>query len=83
MKVSLDPKVRKFVDDQVKAGHFRSDGEVLDEAVRRMMDESECELDDETAAAICRAEEQIDRGEGIDFDQFAAEWRRKLATSQP
>lgn len=45
------------------------------------MFESEAEeLDDETAAAINRAEEQIERGEGIDFNQFAAEMRKKFAT---
>ena len=37
------------------------------------------ELDDETAAAINRADEQMARGEGIDFKQFAAEMRKKFA----
>jgi hypothetical protein len=37
------------------------------------------QLDDETAEAINRAEEQIERGEGIDFRQFAAEMRKKIA----
>ena len=37
------------------------------------------DLDDDTAAAINRAEEQIDRGEGIDFHRFAAEMRRNIA----
>lgn len=80
MDVTLKPQIREFIDEQVRAGRFRSADEVLEAAVGRMMEETEFELDDETAAAINRAEEQIDRGEGIDFDQFAAEWRRKLAS---
>jgi hypothetical protein len=41
--------------------------------------QSQLELDDETAGAIKRAEEQIDRGEGIDFDKFAREMRKRIA----
>ena len=36
-------------------------------------------LVNETVAAINRGEAQIDAGEGIDFDQFAAEMRKKIA----
>jgi Arc/MetJ-type ribon-helix-helix transcriptional regulator len=79
MKVDLRPDARRFIEEQVKSGNFPSNDAVLDEAVHRMMTESEIELDDETAAAINRAEEQIDRGEGVDFETFAAEWRKKLA----
>ncbi len=44
-----------------------------------MIDEEAIELDDDTITAINRAEEQFARGEGIDFDQFAAEARKKYA----
>jgi hypothetical protein len=44
-----------------------------------MMREGQQDLDDETAAAINRAEKQIDRGEGIDFRQFSAEMRKRFA----
>jgi len=48
----------------------------VEAAIERMRLESELgELDDETAAAINRAEEQFDRGEGIEFERFAAEMR--------
>ena len=74
------PELQKFIDDQVKAGHFSSPEAAVEAAVEQMMlYEAAYELDDETADAINRAEEQIDRGEGIDFKQFAAEMRKKLA----
>ena len=38
--------------------------------------ESSC---DETAAAINRAEEQFDKGQGLDLAQFAADMRKKVA----
>ena len=79
MQITLNPDAQRFVEQQVRSGCFRSPEEVLHEALNRMMSEAELAIDDETAAAINRAEEQIDRGEGIDFDQFAAEWRKRLA----
>jgi putative addiction module CopG family antidote len=79
MNVSLKPEVRKFIENQVKTGRFDSPDAVLEEAVNRMMTESDSELDDETVAAINRAEEQLDRGDGIDFDQFAVEMRKRIA----
>ena len=78
MRITLDARAQKFVKEQVASGSFRSPEDVLQEALNRMMAEAELALDDETAAAINRAEEQIDCGEGIDFDKFAAEWRKKL-----
>jgi len=77
MNLALKPQIERFVEDQVRTGRFRSPEEVLEEAVVRMMSDPDIELDEQTVAAINRAEEQFDRGEGIDFDQFAAEMRRK------
>ncbi|MGA2440524.1 MAG: type II toxin-antitoxin system ParD family antitoxin [Tepidisphaeraceae bacterium] len=80
MNVKLKPEVQKFVEEQVKAGRFASPSEVLDEAINRMKTEGELELDDETVAAILRAEQQLDRGEGIEFDQFKAEMHKRIVT---
>jgi Arc/MetJ-type ribon-helix-helix transcriptional regulator len=79
MQVKLKPETQKFIDEQVTAGRFRTSDELLDEAVGLLMTEAEFELDEETVAAIKRADEQFARGEGIDFDTFAAEWRKKLS----
>jgi len=65
---------------QVKAGHFPSPEAVVEAAVEHMMLHQHAdELDDETAEAINRAEEQIERGEEIDFRQFASEMRKRIA----
>ena len=84
MQVYLkNPELEKFIDDEVRAGHFASPEAAIEAAVERMMldrqdDDIVDDIDDETAAAINRAEAQIDRGEGIDFKEFAAEMRKKF-----
>lgn len=80
MQVELDkPELAKFIDDQVKAGHFPTPQAAVEAAVEQMMhDRVNDDLDDETAEAINRAEAQIDRGEGVDFKEFAAEMRKKF-----
>jgi putative addiction module CopG family antidote len=80
MQVQLTkPELQKFIDEQVRAGRYSSAQAVVEAAVEQMMLDGEAyELDDRTAEAINRGEEQIDRGEGIDFHQFAAELRKKF-----
>lgn len=79
MQVQLRrPELEKFIDEQVKAGHFPTPEAAVEAAVEHMMLDHD-ELDDETAEAINRADEQLARGEGIDFKQFAAEMRKKFA----
>ncbi len=79
MQVQLKkPELEQFIAEEVKAGRFASPEAAVEAAVEEMM-LSRGELDDETAAAINRAEEQIDRGEGIEFKRFAAEMRKKFA----
>ena len=74
-----NPELGKFIDDEVRAGHFPSPDAAIEAAVERMMlDRQEDDLDDELAAEINEADAQIDRGEGIDFKQFAAEMRKNL-----
>lgn len=80
MNVTLRPEAQQFIDQQIRAGHFTSPAGVLEAAIDRMMMESELDLDDDTAAAINRAEEQIDRGQGLGFDQFAAQLRQRIAS---
>jgi Arc/MetJ-type ribon-helix-helix transcriptional regulator len=72
------PELAKFVDDKVKSGDFPSREAVIEDALARMMDE-EVALTDEDVAAINESEEQIDRGEFVDFKEFAAQMRKKYA----
>src|SRR5438477_10337534 len=71
------PEFAKFIDEQVKAGRFRSPEEVLEEALSRMMCEEDLELDEETIAAIEEGEAQLDRGEGRPWEEVRAELRAK------
>ncbi len=76
-----NPELERFIDEKVKAGHFVSPEAAVEAAVEQMMlDQQEHEFDDDTAAAINRAEDQIDRGEGIDFNVFSAEMRKKFVS---
>jgi Arc/MetJ-type ribon-helix-helix transcriptional regulator len=81
MQVRLSkPELERFITEQVKAGKFPTVDAAIEAAVENMMLTTSEALDDKTIAAINRAEEQLDRGEGIDFEQFAAEMRKKMAT---
>jgi Arc/MetJ-type ribon-helix-helix transcriptional regulator len=78
MNVSLRPEVERFVDEQVKAGHFATHAEVLEAGVARLMlDENADGMDAETLAAIDEAQEQLDLGEGIPLDEAFRRLRAK------
>jgi Arc/MetJ-type ribon-helix-helix transcriptional regulator len=72
-----EPEVERFVDQQVRSGVFPSADALVQEAVRRMMNDSDDALSDEDWEAIERADAQIERGEFVDFQTFAAEMRAK------
>lgn len=82
MQVQLRrPTHAQFIADEVKAGHFPSPEGAVEAAIEQMiLDRESTELDDETIAAINRAEEEFDRGEGIEFEKFAAEMRKQFPT---
>jgi Arc/MetJ-type ribon-helix-helix transcriptional regulator len=79
MQVELTkPELAKFVEDKMKSGDFPSREAVVEDALARMMDE-EATLTDDDVTAINAAENQIDRGESIDFDEFAVHQRERHA----
>lgn len=78
MQVELTkPEIQQFIADRVNAGDFPSAEAVVEDALARMMEE-EVVLDEKDKAAIDLAFEQFERGESMDFDQFAAEARKKF-----
>jgi Arc/MetJ-type ribon-helix-helix transcriptional regulator len=83
MNVTLKADAQRFVEEQARSGRYRTRDEVLEAAVQHMIAQSKDKLDDATVKAINRAEEQLDRGEGIDFDKFAAAMRRRIASHDP
>jgi Arc/MetJ-type ribon-helix-helix transcriptional regulator len=80
MQVELsNPELERFIDEQVKAGHFPTREAAIEAAVENMMLDAEAfvDLDPATQAAIERAEAQAQRGEGIPADQAFALLRQK------
>lgn len=75
------PDLAKFVDEKVRAGEFPDAESVIESALARMMEEDEQGevLTDEDVREIELASEEMDRGEYIDFDVFAAEMRKKYS----
>lgn len=74
-----NPRLEQFITEQVRVGNFDSAEAVLEAALEQMMDSAT--LSDEDLQAIDEADEQIDRGESIDFDTFAARTRTKYGIS--
>ena len=77
MQITLKkPELQQFVEDQVKAGNYPSPEAVVEAAIADLRDNAE--LDDETVVAINEAEDQADRGEGMDLDSFRAHMEKRM-----
>ena len=78
MTISLSPELKKYVEEQVRAGRFASAEEVVEAGLARLMlDPAPDALDDDDLAAIEESEAQIERGEDLDWAQVSAALRRK------
>jgi putative addiction module CopG family antidote len=78
MTIPLSPELRKYVEEQVRAGRFASPQEVVEAGLARLMlDPPPDELDDEDLAALEESEAQIERGEDLDWAQVSAALRQK------
>ena len=78
MNIPLKPELEKFVEEQVNSGRFSSAAEVLEAGLARLMlDPSPAELDEADLAAIEESEQQIARGEALDWNEVSARLRRK------
>ena len=78
MNVTLKPELERFIEDQVSTGRFSSPAEVLEAGLARLMlDPSHDELDAEDLVAIEESEEQIAKGEDLDWKEVSASLRRE------
>jgi Arc/MetJ-type ribon-helix-helix transcriptional regulator len=68
--VLRSPDLERFIVEQVEAGHYPSAEAVVEAAIADFRDSFSAELDDQTIEAINEAEEQADRGEGMELDAF-------------
>jgi len=77
MQVELTkPELARYVEEKVKAGEFPSAEAVVEDALLRVI-EDEVHLSDVDMAAIEESRKQIERGECVDFKDFAARMRAK------
>jgi Arc/MetJ-type ribon-helix-helix transcriptional regulator len=72
------PDLERFVDEQVRAGRYPSAEAVVEAAIAEFRESASAELDDDTIAAINEAEEQADRGEGVDLAAFREHMNKRM-----
>src|SRR4051812_23045608 len=78
MQIVLKPEIQRFVEDQVRVGHYPSADAVIEDAMSRLMaDHGDGEIDDETFAALQESEDQIRRGEVFTIDEVREHFRRR------
>lgn len=78
MNVTLKPELERFIEDEVNAGRFSSVADALEAGVARLMlDPPGNWLDGEDLAAIEVSEQQIARGEDVDWKEASATFRRR------
>jgi antitoxin ParD1/3/4 len=70
MDLSLDPKLRHYVEEKVRSGQYGSPTEVLNAAVSFMKDQEEWTPEDIEALRqdVAHAAAHLDRGEGAPWD---------------
>jgi Arc/MetJ-type ribon-helix-helix transcriptional regulator len=77
MQVELTkPKLQKFIDDQVQAGHFPSAQAAIETAVEQMMLDHGV-LDDSTLAVIAKADAEYERGDFVEWRDVRDDLRKK------
>ena len=80
MTIRLKPELEKFIQEQVKAGQYKSPDDAVNAAVARVQMEQELmddDLSDEDIAAIEEGLAQIERGEGIPWEKVRDELEKK------
>lgn len=77
IQITLHPDHEKFVDAEVRSGRFASAEQVVAEALSRLMQDPEEEIDDATEAALRRSDHQLARGEGRPWEEVRDELRSK------
>ncbi|HEY2588704.1 MAG TPA: hypothetical protein VGI81_23380 [Tepidisphaeraceae bacterium] len=77
MNVILSPRTQQLLEERMREGDYSSADDLIRVALEALEGVSVEELDVQTQAAIERAEEQGDRGEGIPAGDAFQQLRRK------
>lgn len=77
MDVTLSPRTQELHEERMREGDYSSADDLIRVALQALEGVPMDELDAETQAAIERADDQGDRGEGIPVDEAFQQLRRK------
>ena len=77
--MTLTPEAQEFINEQVRAGRYPSAEAVVEAAIQEFRHLESDELTDEAIAAIKEADQEFDRGEGIELGVFRDEMRQWMA----
>ena len=80
MNITLDPETEKLVQSELRSGRFKDASALLGKALKHFLiarelgeEYSQLEIEEK----ISRGLSELDRGEGVDGDQFFEELRRR------
>ena len=68
MNITLTPDLEKLVQEKVGRGDYENADALVQEAVHRLLEEDEADLD-ALRRKIRDADAEIDRGEGLEYDE--------------
>ena len=77
MQLTLNPEQQRFIEQQIQEGRFQSAEALVEEALRRMMDDPDDLLSESVLDAIDASEDAIERGEVRDWPTVREELRKK------
>jgi Arc/MetJ-type ribon-helix-helix transcriptional regulator len=77
MGLSLSTETQQLIEARMRKGGYRSPDDLVRVALEVLDQVEPDQLDEQTLAAIDRAEDQIERGECRDWDEVKAELRAK------
>lgn len=78
MNLSLRPETQRFIEEQVREGRFANPEELIEAALSNLRFAGEA-LDADAVNAIREAEEQADRGEGMELEAFRRHISRRFS----
>ena len=76
MTITLSQETQRLLEEQLKRGHYGSTDELLQAALLALDEPGD--LDQATLEAIDKAEEEIERGEFVDWDDVRDDIRAEF-----
>ena len=78
MTIVLDAETQRLLEQKLKSGKYDSANDVVRAALDALDQIEAVSLDEETLKAIDRAEDQFERGEGLDWREVRDQVRAKF-----